>query len=73
VGDPAVLHRVEPSDGGLGQVEPGVGLLALRPGVGDDPQLADDEGQAEALPDEGREDHREGQEDQQVALRERLA
>ncbi len=63
---------LDPTDGRLRRGLTGVHLLVSFAAVRGDPQPADDERQRQALADERREDHGEGQEDQQVPLRERL-
>src|SRR4029079_18957578 len=67
VARPLVGQVVEACGGRLRRHAPGVGLLlAGRRRAVVDPEPGDEEGQGEPLPDEGREDYRERQEDDQI-------
>src|SRR3954468_2310128 len=70
---PSRDELLEPVEGGVGGADARLRLLRLVERVGLEAEEPNHERQCEPLADEGREDHREGEKDDEVALRERRA
>src|SRR5215217_2673027 len=70
---PPVREVVQVAECRAGADEPGPGFLPFRRVLADESQAADQPWQRQALPDEGDQDHGEGQEEDQIAVGERTA